>query len=112
MLAPNQVSAPAASQTSSIPPNDGTARLTSDGCTKIDAPMMVPTTIAVACGRPIERVSVLTPLTSYVQGLPRRSSRELRGERRRAERLHGCDRVRFQSGLVRAVSLDAREAKR
>src|SRR5438876_9582693 len=57
-LAPNQVSAPAAIQTSSIPANVGTARLTSDGCTKIDAPTIVPTTIAVACVRPIERSSV------------------------------------------------------
>src|SRR3954466_3381513 len=57
MLAPNQVSAPATTQTSSIPPNDGTARLTSDGCTKIDEPTIVPTTIAVACVRPIVRVS-------------------------------------------------------
>src|SRR6478672_8036394 len=48
MLAPNQVNAPAAIQTSSIPPNDGTARLTSDGCTKIEEPTIVPTTIAVA----------------------------------------------------------------
>src|SRR5438034_5847098 len=57
MLAPNQVSAPAAAHTSSMPPKLGTARLTSDGWTKIDAPMIVPTTIAVACRSPIERVS-------------------------------------------------------
>ena len=37
MLAPNHVSAPAAIHTSSMPPKLGTARLTSDGCTKIDA---------------------------------------------------------------------------
>src|SRR5262245_41687176 len=49
MLAPNHVSAPAAIQTRSMPPNDGTARLTSDGWTKIDEPTIVPTTIAVAC---------------------------------------------------------------
>ena len=36
----------------------GTARLTSDGCTKIDEPTMVPTTIAVACVSPIERVEL------------------------------------------------------
>ena len=36
MLAPNQVSAPATIHTSSMPPNDGTALLTSDGWTKID----------------------------------------------------------------------------
>src|SRR5262245_49031154 len=56
MLAPNQVSAPAASQTNSMPANVGTALLTSEGWTKIDAPTIVPTTIAVASVRPIERV--------------------------------------------------------
>ncbi len=55
MLAPNHVSAPATTQTSSMPPNDGTERLTSDGCTKIDAPTIVPTTMAIACGRRIAR---------------------------------------------------------
>src|SRR5206468_3898638 len=71
MLAPNHVSAPAATHTSSIPPNVGTARLTSDGCTKIDAPMIVPTTIAVACGRPIERLSAGMRLhqTRLAQGI-------------------------------------------
>ncbi len=59
MLAPNQVSAPAAIHTSSMPPNDGTALLTSDGWTKIDEPTMVPTTIAVAWVRPIVRVSLV-----------------------------------------------------
>ena len=58
MLAPNQVSAPAASHTSSIPARLGTARLTSDGCTKIDAPTIVPTTIAVACRSPIDLSSL------------------------------------------------------
>src|SRR6187455_1113657 len=58
MLAPNHVSAPATTQTSSMPPKVGTARLTSDGCTKIDEPTMVPTTIAVAWVRPIERASL------------------------------------------------------
>src|SRR4051812_33354095 len=58
MLAPNQVSAPEVSQTSSMPPNDGTALLTSDGCTKIDEPTIVPTTIAVAWVRPMERSSL------------------------------------------------------
>src|SRR5262245_14801010 len=59
MLAPNQVSAPAAIHTSTIPPKLGTARLTSDGCTKIELPTIVPTTIATACTRPIERVSFM-----------------------------------------------------
>ena len=40
-----------------MPPKVGTARLTSDGWTKIDAPTMVPTTMAVAWVRPIERSS-------------------------------------------------------
>jgi hypothetical protein len=57
MLAPNHVSAPAASHTSSMPAKLGTARLTSDGWTKIEAPTMVPTTIATAWTRPIDRVS-------------------------------------------------------
>src|SRR5437867_7624042 len=57
MLAPNQVSAPATTHTRSMPTKVGTARLTSDGWTKIDEPTIVPTTIAVACVRPIERVS-------------------------------------------------------
>src|SRR6185295_7760379 len=57
MLAPNQVSAPATIQTSSMPPKVGTALLTSDGCTKIEEPTIVPTTIAVACVSPIDRAS-------------------------------------------------------
>ena len=47
------VSTPATAQTSSMPDTDGTAPDTSDGWTKIDAPMIVPTTIAVARVRPI-----------------------------------------------------------
>ena len=58
MLAPNQVSAPAAIQTSSMPAKVGTALLTSDGCTKIDEPTIVPTTMAVACVGPMVRASV------------------------------------------------------
>src|SRR2546430_1019359 len=56
-LAPNHVSAPAAIHTSTMPTKLGTARLTSDGCTKIELPTIVPTTIADACTRPIERAS-------------------------------------------------------
>jgi hypothetical protein len=56
MLAPNQVRAPAAIHTSSMPVNVGAARLTSDGCTKIDEPTIVPTTIAVACVSVMDRV--------------------------------------------------------
>src|ERR1700674_3103861 len=55
--AQNRVSAPAATQTSSMPAKVGTARLTSDGWTKIDEPTIVPTTIAVACVSPIDRWS-------------------------------------------------------
>jgi hypothetical protein len=33
----------------------GTCRLISDGCTKIDAPMMIPATMQLACNRPIGR---------------------------------------------------------
>ena len=47
------VSAPAAAHTSSMPVGDGTAPDTSDGCTKIDATMIVPITIAVARVRPM-----------------------------------------------------------
>jgi hypothetical protein len=38
-----------------MPKTDGTAPVTVDGCTKMDAPMIVPTTIAVACADPIVR---------------------------------------------------------
>jgi hypothetical protein len=48
---------PAASHASRIPPTDGICRVISDGWTKIDAPMMVPTTIAVAWVRPRDRRS-------------------------------------------------------
>src|SRR5438270_9525929 len=54
MSDPPNVSSPAASQTPMIPTTDGTAPVTDDGCTKIDAPMIVPTTIAVACTGPID----------------------------------------------------------
>jgi hypothetical protein len=40
-----------------MPAKVGTARLTSDGWTKIEEPTMVPTTIAVACVSPIDRWS-------------------------------------------------------
>src|SRR5215471_10361227 len=47
------VNTPATAQTSSMPDSEGTAPDTSDGWTKIEAPMIVPTTIAVARVRPI-----------------------------------------------------------
>src|SRR5215831_7574213 len=67
MLAPNHVSAPAPIQTSSMPLKLGTARLTSEGCTKIDEPTMMPATIAVACISPIVRASfsVIDARASY-----------------------------------------------
>jgi hypothetical protein len=40
-----------------MPPKLGTARVTSDGWTKMDAPTIVPTTIAVAWTFPIDRLS-------------------------------------------------------
>src|SRR6202035_2271649 len=66
MLAPNQVRAPAATHTRRMPAKLGTDRLTSDGWTKIEAPTMVPTTMAVACTRPIDRTS-----TTRVPDFPR-----------------------------------------
>ena len=68
MLAPNQVRTPAATQTSSMPAKLGTARLTSEGWTKIDEPTMVPTTIAVACVSPIERVSLVVTGGNAITG--------------------------------------------
>src|SRR5204863_4643642 len=55
MSAPQSVSAPAATHTSKMPETDGIWRVISEGCTKIEAAMMVPTTIAVACVSPRER---------------------------------------------------------
>src|ERR1041385_3292937 len=52
---PNSVSTPAAIQTRSAPGTLGTSRLISAGCTKTEAPMMIPTTIAVACSKPMGR---------------------------------------------------------
>src|ERR1017187_2516605 len=46
---------PAATHTERTPPTLGTYRLISEGCTKIEAPMMMPATIAVACSRPMGR---------------------------------------------------------
>src|SRR5437867_13100480 len=79
MLAPNQVSAPATTHTSSMPPKVGNARLTSDGCTKIDEPTIVPTTIAVAWMRPIDRVRFEAAIAAQQRHLtqnPRNSQRK------------------------------------
>ncbi len=64
---------PAAVHTANTAGMVETWRLTSDGWTKIDAPMMIPTTIAVACTRPIERRSKPTVYRRYarlVSGFP------------------------------------------
>ncbi len=55
MSAPARVRAPATIHTASTPETEGTAPVTSEACTKIDAPMIVPTTIAVARPRPSDR---------------------------------------------------------
>src|SRR5256885_10567027 len=99
MLAPNHVSAPAATQTSSMPPRLGTARLTSDGWTKIDAPTIVPTTIAVAWGSPIDRVNAGMSPDRYVISI-------------RQERSDRCQRVGLRGRFVRAIPLHARKPQR
>jgi hypothetical protein len=55
MSAPKRVSTPASSQTSNIPEMLGTRLVISDGWTKIEAPMMMPATMAVALKRPMGR---------------------------------------------------------
>src|SRR5690242_11126313 len=54
---PKSVRTPAATHTESTPGMLGTCRLISDGCTNTDAPMMIPTTMAAACRRPMGRSS-------------------------------------------------------
>src|SRR6516164_11007689 len=51
--APNNVTMPPTAQTDNTPTALGTCRLISEGCTKMDAPMIIPTTIAVAWTRPM-----------------------------------------------------------
>ena len=50
------------SQTIKTPDIDGAWPVISDGCTKIDAPMIVPTTIAVACGN---RITLRSPVAAF-----------------------------------------------
>ena len=50
-----RVRIPAHPHTSNAPGIEGISPVTSEGCTKIDAPIIVPTTIAVAWGRRIAR---------------------------------------------------------
>src|SRR5262249_33089804 len=58
MSAPNSVSTPEIIQTANTPPTVGTVSLITDGCTKIDAPMMMPTTSAAAWRKVIDRASM------------------------------------------------------
>ena len=51
MSEPTTVNRPATIQASSSPGIDGSAPLISEGWTKMEAPMIVPTTIAVVCER-------------------------------------------------------------
>src|SRR6266550_4003038 len=53
--APASVSSPARVHTRTTPATERISPVISEGCTKIDAPMIVPTTIAVARTRPMER---------------------------------------------------------
>src|SRR6185312_16209901 len=138
MLAPNQVSAPATTQTSSIPPNDGTARLTSEGWTKIDEPTIVPTTIAGAWVSEIVRASVevmwkrsperlallresaaasgrsASGARGFQPSDPRIVSPARRGQASGllVDRLDGREGVGFGRGLVAAIAFHAREAER
>src|SRR5580700_6335013 len=52
---PKSVRKPAAIQTDITPGTLGTCRLISEGCTKIEAPIMIPTTMEVACSNPMGR---------------------------------------------------------
>src|SRR5262245_9651409 len=58
MSAPKSVNNPDTIQTAYTALSDGTVPEMTDGCTKIDAPMMIPTTSAVACSGVIERFSI------------------------------------------------------
>ena len=57
MRAPASVRAPASAHARTTPPTERISPVITDGCTKIEAPMMVPTTMAVARPSPIERRS-------------------------------------------------------
>src|SRR4051812_32461712 len=56
--APNSVRIPDTIHTAYTAVSVGTVPVITDGCTKIDAPMMIPTTSAVACSGVIERESI------------------------------------------------------
>src|SRR5438094_346640 len=58
MSAPNSVRTPDTIHTRYTAPSVGTVPVITEGCTKIDAPMMMPTTSAVAWSSVIERASM------------------------------------------------------
>ncbi len=60
--APKKVRAPATTHTQSVPRTEGNCPVTSEAWTKMAAPMMVPTTIALAWGRPMARSSAAAGL--------------------------------------------------
>src|SRR6185369_1755022 len=110
MLAPNQVSAPAAIHTSSMPLNVGTALLTSDGCTKIEEPTIVPTTIAVACVSPIVRASLCSRVPMR-RGILSSYRRRLAG-RLLVDRLNGGEGIELRGALVGSIAFDSRKPQR
>src|SRR6516162_7604537 len=64
---PKKVKRPQIAHVQKTPLAEGTQRVISEGWTKIEAPMIVPTTIAVAWIRPMERFSSLpSPLGASV----------------------------------------------
>src|SRR6185312_10888482 len=72
MSAPHSVSRPDTIHTAYTAPTPGTAPVITDGCTNIEAPMMMPTTSAVAWSGVIERESMArqtcAPLQSAASG--------------------------------------------
>src|SRR5215510_5190586 len=91
MRAPNNVRMPDTIHTAYTPPTVGIAPVISDGCTKIDAPMMMPTTSAVACRGVIDRESMARETCARVAGTAR-CERVCPGAGRAAVRL--CGRFR------------------
>src|SRR6266550_1956312 len=69
--APASVSAPAKAHTRTTPATERISPVITEGCTKIDAPMIVPTTIAVARTGPMERRRSLMAYL-HLHGSPRR----------------------------------------
>src|SRR2546427_2872410 len=97
-----------------MPLNDSTARLTSDGCTKIEEPTMVPTTIAVAWVNPIVRASFVDIgcfTRSSAGRIVSSAWRRLAGHLL-IDRLNRRKCVRVGRRLVVSVPFDPREAER